>query len=85
MVEASSKTRFDRMSRRQRAAVIGSVCFALFVFPFALAEGAVRARAWLKHGQAVARIEDTYRIDEQTDLSVPMPGFTTPRLTINMA
>ena len=83
MVDASSKTRFDRMSGRQRATVIGGVCLALFVILFALAEGVVRVRAWLKHGQAVIRIEDTYRIDEQTGLRVPTPGFTTPRLTIN--
>ncbi len=56
MVEASSKTRFDRMSGRQRATVIGGVCLALFVILFALAEGVVRVRAWLKHGQAVVRI-----------------------------
>ena len=83
MVDASSKTRCDCMSGRQRATVIGGVYLALFVILFALAEGVVRVRAWLKHGQAVVRIEDTYRIDEQTGLRVPMPGFTTPRLTIN--
>ncbi len=82
-MDASSKTRFHRMNARQRATVIGGVCLALFVILFALAEGVVRVRAWLKHGQAVVRIEDTYRIDEQTGLRVPMPGFTTPRLTIN--
>ncbi len=70
MVDASSKTRFDRMSGRQRATVIGGVCLALFVILFALAEGVVRVRAWLKHGQAIVRIEDSYRFDEQIGLRV---------------
>ncbi len=74
MVDASSKTRFDRMRGRQRATVIGGVCLALLMILFALAEGIVRVRAWLKHRQAVVRIEDAYRIDKQTSLRVPMPG-----------
>jgi len=83
MVEQNPKTRFDRMTGRQRASVIGGVCFALFVILFAFAESFVRVRAWLKHGQTVIRIEDSYKSDRQTGLRLPTPGFSTPRLTIN--
>ena len=74
MLDANSKTRFDRMSGRQRATVIGGVCLDLIVLLFALAEGVLRVRAWLKHGQAIIRIEDSNRFDEQIGLRVPMPG-----------
>ena len=71
MVEVSPETRFDRMSGRQRTAVIGDVCLALF-----------GRHSGPRLAQARAG-EDTYRFDNKIGLRLPMPGFTSPRLTIN--
>ena len=83
MTEVGPSNRFEGVSRARRWAFIGTASLALFLVLFALAEGAVRIRAWLKHGQADIRIEDLYHYDESIGLRVPTPGYTSPRLTIN--
>ena len=75
--------RFERMTLRQRVALLGGAGLALFVILFALAEGAVRVRAWLKHGQSEVRIEDAFLEDEELKLRRLKPGYSSPRLTIN--
>jgi len=77
------ENRFGRMSRGLQIAVVCGVCLSVFLILFGVAEAAVRVRAWIKHGQSVVRIEDSYRRDEKTGLRLPRPGFSTSRLTIN--
>ena len=83
MTEAGPSNRFERMSPARRWTFIGTASLALFLVLFALAEGAVRVRAWLKHGQADVRIEDLYQFDEKIGLRLPKPGYKSSRLTIN--
>lgn len=83
MPETIPENRFEYMSPRRRLALIGSAWFAAFLILFALAEGAIRIRAWLKHGESIVRIEDSYRYDKQIGLRLPTPGFTSSRMTIN--
>ena len=78
-----SDNRFERLRAWQRVAVIGGAFLVVFAVLFALAEAAVRIRAWLKHGEPVVRIEDLYRYDERVGLRLPTPGFTSSRMTIN--
>ena len=81
--KSNRRNRFGQMSGGQQIAIISGVCFLVFLNLFAAVEMAMRVRAWIKHGQAIVRIEDTYRHDEKTGLRLPRPVFTTPRLTIN--
>ena len=78
-----SANRFERLGTWQRLAVIACACLAVITVLFALAEGAVRVRAWLKHGEPAVRVEDLYRYDERVGLRLPTAGYKSSRLTTN--
>lgn len=71
------------MSIARRGAVILGLCLVLLVVIFLAAEGFVRYRSWVKHGGATVRIEETYKLDENTGLRILRTGRRTARLTIN--
>lgn len=79
----TENNRFERMSPLQVRAVLLGLCVIFLVVLFALAEGAVRYRAWTKHGTSSFRVDNTYIFDESIDLRIPRPGYSTERMTIN--
>ncbi|GJL54347.1 MAG: hypothetical protein NPIRA02_14790 [Nitrospirales bacterium] len=48
----------------------------------AVLETAVRVRQWVKYGTATTSVQ-SFRVDEETGLRVPIPGSTTGRIQIN--
>jgi len=74
--------RLDDLGRWQRALLLGSVGVILLVVLALLAEGAVRARHWLKHG-GMWGVEETYAPDPDTGLRVPVAGARAGGIEIN--
>lgn len=72
----------DGLSRRQK--IIASVILFVLVIAImvALAEGAVRLRHWMAHGQQ-GTVESLYHYDESSGLRVARAGYRTERVAIN--
>jgi lysophospholipase L1-like esterase len=56
--------------------------FVLGALILALAEGAVRVRAWIKYGSA-ERLESMYHFDSELGLKYPSPNYRTRTIRIN--
>lgn len=82
MTTAHSESRFDTLPTWKRRIVLLLVFVVVVAFLTALAEGAVRIRAWVNFGN-IKRIEDTYVFDETFQMRVLRPGWTNGRITVN--
>jgi lysophospholipase L1-like esterase len=82
MSAAQNSNRFYNLSTWKRRALLVTVVIAAFAMLAALAEGAVRVRAWVKYGN-FKRVEDTYVFDAVSNLRIPRPGWTNGRIVIN--
>lgn len=70
------------LSRRQQ--IVGSIVFFVVVtgFLIALAEGAIRLRQWLTHGQ-MGTVESLYVTDHASGLRVARAGYRSDRMNIS--
>ncbi len=75
-------SRFENLNKGQSTLLMTAVVLLIFFFLFALAEGAVRIRHYLKYGEFHG-IENTYMIDPKSKLRIPIPNKTTSRIQIN--
>ena len=82
MSAAQNSNRFYNLSTWKRRTLLVTVVIAAFAMLAALAEGAVRVRAWVKYGN-FERIEDTYVFDAVSNLRIPRAGWTNGRIVIN--
>lgn len=76
-------SRPEAYSKTRRTLLLVLVVVGAFVTLSLLAEGGVRIRQWLKHGQGFPGIEKLYQVDSETGLRIPVPNFQTSRISIN--
>ena len=75
-------TRFNEMSGGRQALILGTVVLVLCVVLFALAEGVVRIRHYVKFGNMWG-VEDTYEEQPGSNLRVPIAGSKFGAIEIN--
>lgn len=76
--------KLEELSKGRRFLVIGSVFVAIAILFLLLAEGAVRARSYLKTGLWWG-VSETYTFDADSGLRIPRPGLESSRIKINSA
>ncbi|MGH8728538.1 MAG: hypothetical protein ACREV9_10355 [Burkholderiales bacterium] len=71
-----------QLTTRGKSVITAGVTLLIVLLLIAIAEGAVRARQWIKYGQA-GTLDELFAVDSKLDLKIPIAGARTKTASIN--
>lgn len=79
----NSPNRFETLPPLGKALVVVSITVLAVIILFAIAEGAIRLRQFVRYGAVGAGIEKLYHYDDAVGLRVPIAGYQSERISID--